>query len=371
MDDAFLLHLITIFLASFFAWLAQKFAKKQGNTYQLNKLFFCISFLILFIMMGFRTVGVGVDDKTYERIFNQVMENGPIQVFLQTTMEPGYLILNYVISLFTDNFQYALIILTFIPMVLYYKALYYERERINLFLGVFLFGTLLYIYFYGIIRLFIAASIVAYAYKWIFEKQTKKYIIAIFLATLFHYSAVFMLFFLYFTTEKEEKPRSIKSLVFLVMFIMPVIIFVASNYIFPNMGDRYSSYTQVKGFQFSIDLLDKLPVLIVALIIYKDLLKVNKNIKIYLIIYAFATVIAIYSTIINIGRIQWYLMFSLCIILPTIVRAIGKTKFKYFNILVVPLVLLYGIIYMNAIYNQSTNKCMHDYSNILVKGEEF
>ena len=370
MDNTFLLHLITIFLASVFAGLAQKFANGKEDKYQLNKLFFSISFLILFVMMGFRSIGVGVDDKTYERIYNQVIDNGPIQIFLQTTMEPGYLILNYIISLFTSNFQYALVILTFIPMVFYYKALYYERKNINMFLGVFLFGTLLYIYFYGIIRLFIAASIVTYAYKFIFLKETKKYILAILIATLFHYSAIFMLFFVYITTEKEQKPRSIKSIIFLVIFVMPIIIFIASNYIFPNMGDRYNSYTQVKGIHFSIDLLDKIPILMVALTLYKDMLNTNKNIRIYLIMCSLVTIVSIYSTAINIGRIQWYLMFSLCIILPTIVRTIGKTKFKYFNILIVPVILLYGIVYMSAIYNQPTNKCMHDYSNILIKGEE-
>lgn len=363
MQDSFILHIITILLAAIFAGLSQKFSKND----KLNKVFLALSFMTLFLMMGYRTVGVGVDDKTYARIFNTVKLEGPISVFLNTTMEPGYLIINYIFSIFIEDFQYVLPLLTIIPLFFYYKAMTYEKDNINLFIATFLFGTVLYFYFYGIIRLFIAASIVAYAYRYIFEKKTKKYIFYVLLATTFHYSAIFMLFFVYFSTEKEEKPRTMKMLITLVVIVMPVLIFIASNYVFPNMGERYNTYTNIKSFKFSLDLFDKLPILLVAIFLYKDMHKFNPHIKIYIVTYALATVISIYTTMLNIGRIQWYLLFSICIIFPNMVRAIQKSKYKYFNILLVPLIMTYGILYMNSMYNQPTNLCMHTYSNVLLK----
>ena len=62
-----------------------------------------------------------------------------------------------------------------------------------------------------------------------------------------------------------------KSLVFIVLIGMPVIIFFASNYIFPNMGERYNAYTTVGSFEFSIDLFDKIPIVLVSLFLYKDI----------------------------------------------------------------------------------------------------
>lgn len=73
------IYYITIFLASLFAWLAQKFAKDVKNSFKLNKFFWFLSISIMIVMMGFRTVGVGVDDFSYRRIFNDVISMRPNQ----------------------------------------------------------------------------------------------------------------------------------------------------------------------------------------------------------------------------------------------------------------------------------------------------
>lgn len=357
----------TIFIASFFAWLAQKFAKDKESKFKLNKIFWSLSILTLIITMGFRSIGVGIDDYAYNRIFNNVITHGPITEFLQTTMEPGYLILNYIIGLFTKDFQAVLLITSCIPIMLYYKAIEYERKNVNLFLAVFLFGALMYLYFFGIIRLFIAASIVTYALRFVFEKKNIKYVFFVLLATSFHYSAIFMLFLLYFSMEKEENPRKISSIILLVVVAMPIIIIVVSQVIFPSMGDRYQGYTTINSFKLSIDQFDKLPITLLALFLYKDLVKLNKNAKIYITLCALTTVISIYSTVVAIGRIQWYLNFSICILLPLSVRAINKNKlYKFWNILFVPIIICYGILYSyQTITIQESNQRMPDYSNVL------
>lgn len=356
----------TILLASFFAWLAQKFAKDKKNCFRLNKFFWILSIATLVIIMGFRTIEVGVDDYSYKKIFDDVMAYGPITKFLQTTIEPGYLILNYIISIFTNNFQVVLIITSCIPILFYFKAIEYERKNVNFFLTVFLFGTLMYLYFFGIIRLFIATSIATYALRYIFEKKNKKFICYILFASTMHYSAIFMLFLLYFSTEKEDKPRKVRNIVILVTIAMPAIIIVVSQFIFPAMGDRYSSYTSLNTFRLSIDQFDKLPITLLAIFLYKDLIKINKNVKIYITLSALTTVISIYSTVIGIGRIQWYLNFAICILLPSIVRAINKNHlYKYWNILLVPIIIAYGVVYSNNIVNQESNAGMRNYSNVL------
>lgn len=366
MQEGVLIYYVGTVLASIFAGLAQKFKRNTSKGIRLNYLFWVLSMAVFVFIYGFRESGVGVDDLTYQRIFNNTALNGVFTQFIQTTMEPGYILLNYIISLFTDNFQVVIFITTLIPIVLYYKALEYEADKISMFWAVFLLGTILLIYFCGITRLFIASSIIAYGLRFVFEKKSIKYLVVVLIATTFHYSAIFMIFLLYFSTEKEGKKRSNIKLFFLIAIIMPIVIFIISNYIFPNMGDRYSNYTEIKDGSLSIGAFDKLPFVLVALFFSKDMLKNNKNIDKYITIYAMALIISVYSVFLDIGRIQWYCMFSTCIILPSILEVLKKVKKQEYTIIYIPLMMIYAILYAYVNLNVSTREDMLMYNNILL-----
>lgn len=315
--------------------------------------------------MDLEQYGVGVDDYSYQQTFINVSKIGPFKQFLSTKMEIGYLILNYIVSLFTSNFQVMIVITTLIPLILYYKTFEYEEKNISLFWTIFFFGMFLYIYFCGIIRLFIASSIIAYSLRYVFEKKTKKFILCVLFATLFHYSALIMLFLLYFSTEKNGKERSNKALIVLLVFILPIILIITSNYVLPMMGSRYQNYENVTNTRLSIMTFDKVPLLLVAVILKKMLQNENKNIRIYIALYAFATIISVYSVMLDIGRIQWYCNIAICILIPTIARALLKSKSKELTYIYMPLMIIYAFLYANSILNSGTRECMLYYSNIL------
>lgn len=368
MEKEIFIYYGAILLASCFAGLAQKFSKKDenNNIIKLNKIWWIASILIVLLLIGFRTCGVGVDDYTYLRIFKSTAKNGIISQFLNSNMEPGYLALNYIISLFTNNFQVVIFITTLVPLILYYKALEYEKNHINLFVGVFLFGTILLLYFCGITRLFIAASICAFAIKYIIEKKPAKYALAIIIATMFHCSAIIMLFFIIIAVEKEKKPISIKKMSMLLLVGIPIIIIIVFVYIFPNSENRYSGYT-IQDFNLRIGI-DKIIILIASLLLYKLIKIQNKSIRVYIILYTLATIVSIYSAWFNIGRMQWYSMFAICVILPSISRIFNQLKNEELNLFVIPTIIAYGILYSyKIVFIQSTNECMRTYSNIVFK----
>ena len=91
------------FCAAILAWIAQKTGVKEEK--KVNYIFWTLSMMVFILVFGFRECGVGVDDNSYKRIFGEVSSYGIIGQFFRTTMEPGYLTLNYVVSLFTNNFQ--------------------------------------------------------------------------------------------------------------------------------------------------------------------------------------------------------------------------------------------------------------------------
>ncbi len=366
MQDSIMIYYIGIFLAAIFAGIAQKLGKNSNKKFKVNYIFWIFSMAVFVFIFGFRESGIGVDDPSYETIFNSTALNGVINEFLNTTMEPGYLLLNYIVSIFTSNFQVMIFITTLIPVFLYYKALEYESDKISMFWGVFFLGTILFIYFCGITRLFIAASIIAYGLRFVMEKKPIKYIIIVLIATSFHYSAIFMIFLLYFAMgEKENHKRSNIKLFVLIAFIMPIMIFVVSNYIFPNMGDRYSSYTQIKSGTLSLDAFDKLPFILIAIFFSKDMLKNNKNIDKYITIYAMALIISVYSVFLDIGRMQWYCMYSTCIILPSILEVLKKVKSQEYAVMYIPCMLIYGLLYSYVNLTASSREMMLHYKNIL------
>ena len=296
MVKEYVIYYGSILLAAFLGWIAQKYAKDKNEKFRLNKIFWYLSIATLTIVMGFRTIGVGVDDFSYRNIFKQIHSSGILQYFLITKLEIGYVIINYIIGLFTQNFQVVIFITSLIPIILFYKAIEYERKNINFFLAIFLFGTVLFLYFFGITRLFITASIITYALRYVFEKKSKKYIICVLIAASFHYSAIFMLFLLYFSTEKDEKPRSIRSMLIVVMVILPIMLYVFFNFIAPLIGGgKYQGYLSGRTSTVSILDLDKLPFIIIAFMFIKPMYNRNKNIKIYVVMYTVSLIITIVS----------------------------------------------------------------------------
>ncbi|MDO5555311.1 MAG: EpsG family protein [Clostridia bacterium] len=368
MNKEIVVYYGSIVLASLFAGLAQKFAKKENKKIiKLNRCLWIISFLLLLLPIGFRTCGVGVDDNNYKLMFDNTIKNGVIKQFLNTGLEPGYLLFNYFISLFTRNFQVIIFLTTFIPLVLYYKALEYEKDHINLFLGVFLFGTLLYLYFCGIIRLFIASSIIAFGLRYIIEKKTKKYIICIFIATLFHYSAFFLLFLTILSLNKKSQNRSKRWLVPVITIILPIVLYIIFSFVLPNLGRRYLNYQIGQG-KISIWDFDKLPILLMCLILYNSIKKLNNNIYLYNLLCGISIVISIYTIWFPIGRIEWYCNFSICIILPSIIRAMKEIKKAEGNLILLPFIIMYAVIYSYRItFIQASRESMLNYSNFLLK----
>ena len=101
MQKSYIIYCIVIFVAALLAGISQLVAKKDKitGTIKLNKLLWYSSMFLLVFVMAFRTIGVASDDDSYVTIFNNVIKLGPIQYFLKSRIEFGYLFINYIVSL--------------------------------------------------------------------------------------------------------------------------------------------------------------------------------------------------------------------------------------------------------------------------------
>ncbi len=158
-----------------------------------NKIFLTLNFIFLFMLAAFRDVSVGNDTIEYYRIFNLISSIESVnEIFNISRYEIGYLLLNYLITRFTNNFNVLLFITSYIYIYSVFKFI--ERYSESKFMAVMLFFTLsMYYLIFNIQRQCIAIAIFLYAIKFLENKQYARYIISILLATMFHYIAAILL----------------------------------------------------------------------------------------------------------------------------------------------------------------------------------
>lgn len=355
-----LFYYITISFAVLFALLSQ-------ITYSgiINKVFFWSSFGILFFVLGFRDVS-GIDDATYREIFENVNRNGVIATFLFSTMEPGYLVLNYLVGSLTDNYYIFQILCTFIPLFLFYKGFEKYRNYISIPWAVLLLISTLYFQMLAVslVRLFIAVGIIFYFLDTLWTCKTRKYIFIVFLAASIHYSALIMGMFVILTFHEKILFRYWKKLILGAVLFLPFIFMGVSRFAASSMGDRYLRYTEVSGFSLSLGALDTLPFLLFSLF-YKRLIPPVKRgfYLVAVVMLAMSSVCALFSTMVPLGRVIFYMNLSLLLLLPAVIR---YARNGWFKTGVGCLIIVYAILYLfvTQFLNESQMENLYPYRNI-------
>ncbi len=354
-----------IILAAIFAELSQIFAKDKNNAFKLNKFFYITSFLFLFVLIGLRKCGVGVDDYVYQDIFYDINNGGMIDTFFNIFLEPGYLLLNRIVGFFTDDFQVLLAIASFIPLFCYYKMFEYYRREIDFFTAIIVFGFVFVLYFFGIVRLFISTGICAYAFRYFFEKKQKKFNAFIILAAMFHYSAL-ILIILNLLINKEHNKKNLTKFYLIIALGIPLVFIVISKFIFPYVSFKYAGYVLNNNFKISLLNFDKVPFIILYYIFYGYLIKSNKNIKMHIVIFSLSIIISVYSSLVDFGRLEWYFAIEQCILLPMLVKSFSRSRNAFINFILVPLVLVYCFLYSNRMFHAGDREHLYNnYQNVI------
>ncbi|PEU59999.1 hypothetical protein CN395_15295 [Priestia megaterium] len=299
----------------------------------------------LIFTMGFRSPYVGVDDFNYMRIYDNVNHLSTAQYYQQNVTEPGYYILNKLVYLVFDDFQWLIIIVTFFTVFCFYKALAYEIENISLAMAVFIFATTQYFYYFGIVRLGIAVAIISVAYRYIIRNQKKKFLLLVLLATLFHYSALFSLILLF------ARPNYLKGIkkdrILKLAIIVPISFIFIKFFIYPFVvTDRYSNYMESSDV-ISLGFITSMPFFILSLIFFSRLDNKFRNYNFYVLLYSIKLFTEIFSPLVGIGRMVWYVNLSLSFLLPGIIKNSTDRLSKF---LVFVLTILFCVVYAYTSY---------------------
>lgn len=375
---SYLIYISTVFFSTILVWLSRKITSyKKPTSKKINLFFWMASFCLLWFVMGFR-YEVGPDYGNYVRIFNLVTDVGFLGYYVFNFLEPGFLLITFLVSSAGGSAEHLFIVSSFIGLYFFYKSFYYYADVLNPTWMVFIFSSVFYYYFFGIERLFISVSIITYALKYIPAKKNSKFYMYVLFAFLFHISALFMLIvpflyrifsidYVYFKSKKKFVLNIVVVILFLLVLLVPPV-FYFINYLAGFLPGRYFLYQniEVSFSEVLFSIIPRIPFLF--LIIISRASRYNKESSYFLFVLLFTSSIIIqFGTLIfPIGRILWYFWISMCFIIPICVKCsshrIGLNLFTRF------ISISYAVFYMFYAYLlplPGRYETMFPYKNIL------
>ena len=197
-----------------------------GNFHNLKQskyyFYFVLITVIIFFCFGYMT---GSDWRGYEKSYQYLEES--YKSVLELKYEPGFLLYMSLFKSLNIGFWPFLIFTKVVSFLLFIKLInkIYPEEK-YLIMGYFLVSFGLYYFIDNPLRNLIADTIYLYSFKYILNKNIIKYLIAVIIASTFHYSALFAIPF-YFVFNKN-----IKSKYWVLSYLLVIVLSISYKDIF-------------------------------------------------------------------------------------------------------------------------------------------
>ena len=164
-----------------------------------------ISFLLLFIVGGFRDVSVGTDTENYARLFDSY---GSDVSMMHHATEPLFLLIQFLVAEMGGGYEIMLLIIMAVILgTIHFYARLVSKSSLYVILSFFL----LYFYFYSFntMRQYMGIGFCLIAFYYLSKKRVKRYFLFIFIAFLFHATALVGLFAYILNKIKLNKKKQI------------------------------------------------------------------------------------------------------------------------------------------------------------------
>ncbi len=160
-----------------------------------DAIFLCITAVGMIVLSSLRANTVGIDYKQYAAFFTQVHDGGWSFLISSANgyrIEPGYSLLNYLVSLFTGDVRIFMLVISVI-MVGLIALLLYKYSPVP-WVGMFVFASF---GFFGnslsFLRQSIAITIFLFAIRFLKDKKFLSYLLIVLLAASFHKAMLIMI----------------------------------------------------------------------------------------------------------------------------------------------------------------------------------
>ncbi|MGI5919605.1 MAG: EpsG family protein [Christensenellales bacterium] len=337
-SSSLILYAGSFALAVLFAALAQVFARPVKpvalspsftQTKRPHRVFWLLAFLVPFLLSAFRWK-VGTDYPMYISLYEAINSiSTPEQLWQQVLeVEPLYVLMNVLIKLVFNNplpifFFSSLLLLGFL-----FRAVEDYHGKISVMLAVLVFLTLMFSTTLNIMRQMIAVSITFYAARHLFQKQYDKAALWMFLALMFHYSAIVLLpFWLFRGPQRYARNARIA------MFAALVLMFVLGSVFGSIFSGIRALYTDESGEGSTLKIglmLLRLPIIVPILLFRKQLIAHDERNRFWIMLAVFEVLFSYLGYILDVlNRLSLYFAVSWIVLLPALVRSMPTRGAQY------------------------------------------
>lgn len=187
-----------IFCSVFFIYLATvkkikiSVGKKSMSCIRMSTIFWTLSFLIPLIVIVLRDESVGIDYKAHIDLYNRILSKTTLASD-NSWISFGYIFLSKLCIIFWgDNYYYFFCLIGFVTLYCFFKTIY-EQSDSPWMSVLLLFSFCLYYQMFNQFRQMLAVAIIFYGFKYIKNRDLRKYLFIILIAFSMHKSAIIML----------------------------------------------------------------------------------------------------------------------------------------------------------------------------------
>ena len=297
----------------------------------LNRKAFWVPLISLSLFGSLRSDSVGSDSKNYTRDFVNKIN---IEYFeFRSDSEMGFQFFHYIILALTKNYFWLFLISSFIVVFSY--LFFFKKYSKDYFLSVVIFISFgFYTFFFNGLRQGLAMAIAVLATPFLIEKKFLKFLLIIFIASLFHRSALILILFYFIVNLKIKIEYKVLSVFFGSLALSSIVI----KYL-ANTNEKYVTYAQVSensGGYLTLGLY-----FLIGCIIYLYIIK-SKNESEYFLklseLYLYGVIFLIPVAMLGANasgpqRLLFYFAWVICIIFPVIMNSLNN-KFIYICFLI-------------------------------------
>ncbi len=335
-------YLVLFLFTAILAW------AHNGET-KVSKSFFFAFCLCIGLFVGLADMLGGYDRYIYSEVFERMHESiSEGVVFSQSFLlffgkEPVYGLINDLIAFFTPN-RYVFILVYTLALYVVYAINFYKNTK-NPFFALLIFEGLMFFFTFTYLRQVLAAGIIWLAIPYVTHRKFKKYLLFVVLATLIHNSAAYMILLYFIPRRKFEQKHII--LFMLALFILGVS--GLTKYVFSISGDainnaKIAGYANTAEFGFRIEyVIESVLFLFILLMNYKKIGEDERSLTMMNVYLMFCGVLLFFCKSSDGGRISWYCLLGVIVILEKLCRPKSAVLLKSF-ITLLCFVLFYRIL---------------------------
>ena len=307
---------------------------------------FCLS---IGLFVGLADMLGGYDRYIYSEVFQDMHENVTKGVLFSEEFlyffgkEPVYGLINDFIAFFTPNRYIFILVYTLFLYIVY--AVNFYRYTKNPFFALLVFEGLMFFFTFTYLRQVLAAGVIWLSIPYVAQRNFKKYLLFVILATLIHNSAAYMILLYFIPRRKFEKK-------YIVLFMLALLIIGVSGitkFIFSISGDfvnnaRIAGYADTAEMGFRIEyVIEATLFLSILLLNYRRIDEDAFSLTLANVYLMFCGVLLFFCKSSDGGRIAWYCLIGVIVILERLCRPKSAVQLKSF-ITIMSFVLFYRIL---------------------------